>query len=454
MSSFKRAFVRAIAAIALALTGQAVHAENLLQVYRLAQKNDPRFAAARAEYQAAREAIPQARSAVLPQVTLSASHFENSQEALVQGGGTQSSNFDSQDLQLELRQTLFDWNQFSGIGRADAQVAQAESEFAVAEQNLITRVAQAYFDILGARDTLRFARAEKRAIERQLEQAKERFEVGLIPVTDVKEAQASHDLAVSREIEAENALQNAREALRTITGEPPGTLSGVVAELELRSPVPAAPDPWVETALQQNPAYLAARSGAEVARYEIRQARAGHYPQLDLVARRSEQETQFAGSIPSDTETDSIGIELSIPLYSGGATVSATRSARSRFEAAQSLAVQARRSAEQDTRDAFRGVESSISQVRALAQAVESNRTAVEATRAGFRVGTRTAVDVLEALRDLYQAQRDHANARYQYIVNRLRLKQAAGTLTIDDVRMINSWLGAEPVSDTENDSS
>ncbi|MDX1610533.1 MAG: TolC family protein, partial [Halofilum sp. (in: g-proteobacteria)] len=192
-----------------------------------------------------------------------------------------------------------------------------------------------------------------------------------------------------------------------------------------------------------NPAYLAARSNAEVARYEIRQARAGHYPRVDLVARHSRQDTEFEG-VPRDTETDSIGVELTIPLYSGGAVVSATRQSRAQFEAAQSRSVQAQRSAERDTRDAFRGVTASISQVRALQQAVESNQAAVEATRAGFRVGTRTAVDVLEALRDLYQAQRDYAGARYQYIVNRLRLKQAAGTLTVEDVRLVNSWLGRD----------
>ena len=442
----KRAFARGAAGLALALAIPTAHAADLLQVYRLAQQNDPEFAAAQAQYQAAREAAPQARAAVLPQITFSASHFENSEDALDSTtGSTVSSDFDSEQLQLELRQTLFDWNQFSGLGRADAAVAQAESEFAAAEQNLIVRVSQSYFDVLNARDTLRFARAEKAAIERQLEQAKERFDVGLIPITDVKEAQAQFDLAVSREIAAQNALENAREALRTLTGEAPGLLAGVVAELELAPPDPASPGDWVDTALQQNPDYLAARSAAEVARYEIRQARAGHYPQVDLVARRSEQETQFAGNIPSDTETDSIGIELSIPLYSGGATVSATREFRSRFEAAQARAVQAQRSAERNTRDAFRGVGSSISQVRALGQAVESNQAAVEATRAGFRVGTRTAVDVLSALRDLYQAQRDYAEARYQYILNRLQLKQAAGTLTVEDVRLINSWLGEEP---------
>ena len=446
----KRAFARGLAGLALVLAAPTVSAENLLQIYQLAQQNDPEFAAARAQYDAAVEVAPQARSAVLPQITFSASRFENSEDALdATTGGTVSSDFDSEQMQLELRQTLFDWDEFSGLGRADAAVAQAESELAAAEQSLIVRVAESYFDVLGARDTLRFARGERAAIERGLEQAKERFEVGLIAITDVKETQASYDLAVSREIAAENDLENAREALRTLTGEAPGILHTLVAELELAAPEPATPGAWVDTALQQNPDYLAARSAAEVARYEIRQARAGHYPQVDLVARRSEQETQFAGNIPSDTETDSIGIELSIPLFAGGATTSATREFRARFEAAQARVVQARRTTERDTRDAFRGIGSSISQVRALAQAVESNRAALEATRAGFRVGTRTAVDVLSALRDLYQAQRDLAVARYSYILNRLRLKQAAGALTVEDVRLVNSWLGEEEDEDS-----
>lgn len=445
---FKRGFARGLAGLVLVAAVPA-EAADFLQIYRMAKQNDPEFAAARAQYQAAREAVPQARAAVLPQITFSASRFENTQESLSRtGGGTQTNSFASEEMQLELRQTLFDWNQFAGLGLAEARVAQAEAELAAAEQDLIVRVAEAYFDVLSARDTLRFARAEKRAIERQLEQAQERFEVGLIPITDVKEAQARFDLAVSREIEAENALENAREALRTLIGEPPGILSGVAAELELRSPEPASPRAWVDTALEQNPSYLAARSGAEVARIEIRQARSGHYPRVDLVARHTDEETVFAGDIPSDTQTDSIGIELTIPLFSGGATVSATRSARSDFEAAQARVLQAQRSTERNTRNAFRGIGSSISQVRALAQAVESNRTAVEATRSGFRVGTRTAVDVLSAVRDLYQAQRDHADARYQYIVNRLQLKRAAGTLTVDEVRLINSWLGDEPAED------
>jgi outer membrane protein len=433
-----RALAPGVAGALSVLACLPVHAGDLLQVYQQARENDPQYATARAEYRAAREAAPQARAAVLPQVTLSAGRFENEEES----ANGQNSDFTSTQTQIELRQTLFDWSEYAGLGRADALVAEAEATLAGAEQDLIIRASEAYFDVLSARDNLRFARAEKKAIGRQLEQARERFDVGLIAVTDVKEAQASYDLAVSREIEAANRLDNARESLRTITGSPPGILSGIAVELALDRPDPEDPATWVDRALEQNPDYLAARSAAETARHEIKQARSGHYPSVDLVARHSEQETQFAGNIPSDTETDSIGVELQWTLFAGGATMSQSDQARARFQAAQSRVVSARRNVEQNVRNVYRSMMASISQVRALQQAVESNQAAVEATRAGFRVGTRTAVDVLNVLRDLYQAQRDFADARYQYVVNRLRLEQATGTLTVEDVRQVNTWLG------------
>lgn len=436
--SVERSTGPALVAIVALLAPVPGGAADLLQTYRQAVAEDAEFAAARADYRAAREAKPQARAAVLPQLTLSASREEVEQTDNTDGS---TSDFPRTNAQLTATQTLFDWNQFAGLDRADARVAQAEADLAAAQQDLVVRVADAYFDVLSAADSLRFATAEKEAIERQLEQAQQRFDVGLIPVTDVKEAQASFDLALSREIAAENQLENAREALRTITGMPTARLSPLGEELPLDRPEPAAPSAWVDTALEQNPSFLSARSAAEVARHNIRQARSGRYPRVDLVANYSQQETRFAGNIASDTEEQSIGIQLNWDFYSGGATGSRTDEARAGFEAAQSRVVQARRGAEQSTRDAYRGLEASISQVNALDQAVESNQAAVEATRAGFRVGTRTAVDVLNALRDLYAAQRDLADARYNYIVNRLRLQQAAGTLTIEDVRLVNSWL-------------
>ena len=428
-----------------ALSMGSAHSADLLEIYRLAQQNDPAYAAARHDFEAAREARPQARAALLPQATFTASRSEDDQRDL---DTNQSDSFTSEQYSLSLRQTLFNWEQFVGLNRADAEIARAEAELANADQDLIQRVAEAYFAVLAAEEEERFARAEAEAIERQLEQAEERFDVGLIPVTDVKAAQASYDLAVSRQIEARNEIDNAREALRAIVERRVGPLARVGEELPLEKPDPDDASEWVERAVEQNPEYLAARAASEASRQGVRQARAGHYPEVDLTASRTRQETDtdFLGDgiqqqRGGDTETDSIGVEVSLPLFRGGATVSGSREARAQFESAQEGMVEARRSVEQRTRDAFRGMESRISQVRSLRLAVESNEASVAAEEAGFEVGTRTTVDVLDALRDLFEAERDFANARFEYILNRLRLQAAAGTLDVDELRRVNAWL-------------
>ncbi len=432
----------ATAALSLALGGTA-QAADLVSIYELARAEDAQFAQARADFRAAREQWPQARAAVLPQVDFSASTAEVDSTDEIQGG---TSEFDRDTYQLQLTQPLFNWEAFVGLDRADAAVARAEARFASAKQDLIVRVAEAYFDVLTARDGLRFARAEKRAVERQLEQARQRFEVGLIPVTDVKEAKASFDLAVSRELEAQNQLDRAREALRKVTGRASDELDSTGESVPLASPEPAGTEQWVERALEQNPDFLAARQAAEVARHGLRQARDGYFPEVNLFVRRQNTESAFtqAGTPQPFEETDdSIGVELTWNLFAGGATASRDDQARAEFQSAQAGMTQARRDVQQSTRDAFRAVETAIAQVEALRQAVESNRARVEATRSGFEVGTRTSVDVLNAVRDLYRAERDLADARYNYIVNRLRLKRAAGTLTVDDVRRVNGWLQA-----------
>lgn len=443
-------------AIGLAGAITPVQATDLLELYRIAQQNDPTFAAARQDFEAAEEARPQARAALLPQVRLDASYSSeeiddsadpqtgvagDSGQTLQPGDGSGSAT--SEQFGITLSQTLFNWEEFAGVSRADAEVARAEAEFAAAEQELILRVAEAYFEVLLAEENARFAEAEVEAIERQLEEAQERFEVGLVPITDSKSAQASYDLAVSREIEARNEIDNAREALRTIVDRRVGALAEVQAELPLERPEPDDVGDWVERAREQNPEYLAARSNSEAARQGIRQARSGHYPEVDLVA-QSQDTQRDGGSFDTDERVDSIGVEVSLPLFRGGATVSGGREARAEFEAAQSRMVDARRGAEQDTRDAFRNLEARISQVRALRAAVESNETAVESEQAGFEAGTRTAVDVLDALSDQFEAERDFAEARFQYLLERLRLQAATGTLTVDELRTINQSLRAD----------
>jgi outer membrane protein len=422
-----------------------VQAADLLSVYQRAEQEDAEFAQARAAFEAARQQWPQARAAVLPQVNFSASTAEV--DSTNETNDTTTS-FDRETYELELRQTLLDWGAFADLSRADAAVAQAEAELAAQRQDLIVRVAEAYFDVLTARDGLRFAQAEKRAVERQLEQARERFDVGLIPVTDVKEAQASFDLAVSRELEARNELDRAREALRKIVGRRPGTLEAVADSLPLRPPEPPEPSDWVDRATEQNPDLLRARSATQAARHGMRQARGDYYPDVELFARRSARDRTYTsgGSSQPDKETteDTIGIQLTWNLFAGGATAAQSGQARAQFQEAQAGVIDARRNIEQRTRDGYRAVETSLAQLRALRQAVESNQARVEATRSGFEVGTRTSVDVLNAVRDLYRAQSDLADARYSYIVNRLRLQRAVGSLTVDDLRRVNGWLSAQ----------
>ncbi len=438
-SALRLSGVAAIVALAA-----PAHATDLLSIYERAEKEDAEFAQAQARFDAAEQQWPQARAAVLPQVnaTASRSEVENTDEI-----ADNTNSFDQERYQLELTQTLFDWSAFANLDRADAAVAQAEADLATARQELIVRVAEAYFDVLTARDGLRFAGAEKRAVERQLEQARERFEVGLIPITDVKEAQASFDLAVSRELEAQNELDRASEALRRIVGRRPGSLDGVQQRLPLKPPEPPDASAWVDRAVEQNPDLLAARSATEAARHGLREARGGYYPEVELFARRSNTDSSFTqgGRVEPFEETeDEIGVQVSWNLFAGGRTSARSGEARAEFQEAQAAVTDARRGVQQRTRDSFRAVETSLAQVRALRQAVESNRSRVEATRSGFEVGTRTSVDVLNAVRDLYRAQSDLSEARYDYIVNRLRLKRAAGTLTVEDLRRINGWLSAD----------
>jgi outer membrane protein len=323
-------------------------------------------------------------------------------------------------------------------------VAQATANFGSAKQGLLLRVAEAYFQVLGAEDNLNFTRAEQKAIAEQLKQAKQRFKVGLTAITDVHEAQARYDQSVAQSIAAENRLAVSRESLREITGQ----YFSVLAPLSKQSPL-IAPDPqnieqWVNTAKDKSLPLLAAEQAMRIAREEIARNRAGHYPTLDLVASQSHTETDggafvtFTGKQTDDTR---IGVQLNLPLYQGGLVSSQTRQAAYKYQQARELYEQQQRATERQTRNAYLNVLANISQVKAFRQALQSTRTALEATEAGYQVGTRTAVDVLNARREVFRAERDYAQARYAYILETLRLKQAAGTLGEQDLAAINRWL-------------
>jgi len=439
------AHARRILGLAIGITAATgLQAGDLVDTYERARTEDPQFAQAVADYRAAQEQWPQARAGVLPRLDVSASTAEVETEDNNTG---RTNDYDEDTIRVELRQPLFDWQAFTELDRAEAAVARAEAELAAAKQELVIRVAEAYFNVLTAREAYRFAQAEQRAVKRQLEQARERFNVGLIPVTDVKEAQASYDLAVSRALETQNKLDRPREALRKIIGRRVESLAGTIDEIPLESPQPADQSAWVDRALENNPDYLSARSAAEAARHQVRQARAGYYPSVEVFARRTERD-----SATIDNTEDRIGVELTWNLFNGGATYAQNDQARAEFQRAQAAVTEARRSVGQRTRDAYRALASTRAQVEALRQGVESSRARVEATRSGFEVGTRTSVDVLNAVRDLYRGQRDLSEARNNYIVNRLRLERAAGTLTDEDIRSVNEWLDDEDSDTSDTD--
>ncbi|MGH8496356.1 MAG: TolC family outer membrane protein [Gammaproteobacteria bacterium] len=453
-------FIAAIAALAAGLlAAQAVPAADLGDAYERAVQSDPLLREAEANRLAALEAKPQARALLLPQLNFQASRTETEIEgagSFFQPGGETgfvipfNQQEDSTDtvFNLQLQQTLFRWDQWVALRQADSTVAQAEANYLAAQQDVITRVAQRYFDVLAARDTLESEEVAKQAIARQLEQAEKRFEVGLIAITDVQEAQAAYDQAVAAEIAASRNLATARELLREITGEYFADLAAPGDEMPLEPPVPASEEEWVAIAMDQNLNLISSRLGADIAREQIKLQRAQHYPTLDLVASRNEFDSEAdlivdgqAGPSEDDFTTDTIALQLNFPIFSGGLTTSRVREAVYLHRAAKEQLERVARETERLARDSYLGVLTGISRVEALGQAVESSRTALEATEAGFEVGTRTTVDVLDARRNLLAAQTNYARSRYDYVLNMLQLKRAAGTLTAEDISQVNGWL-------------
>jgi outer membrane protein len=442
--------------VGLAAGGTPAQAASLLEVYQQALQSDPLIHEAEARRLAALEAEPQARSFLLPQVGLNADWVTSTSEGDTlttdEFGNPRIVNLRDESERLSwqfgLRQTLFRWDQIVGLRQADKFVARAEVDREAAQQDLIVRVVDTYFNVLAAEDRLLAIHANRNAIERQLEQAKQRFEVGLIAITDVQESQAAYDQAGASEIAAKRELATARGFLREITGEYIDELEAPSAELPLITPDPESENQWVNLALDQNLALVSTRIDEELARDEISFRRSGHYPSVDLVANTGEFRSQIdrtlgevAISLPdSDVADDSIGIQFSLPLFSGGYTSSRVREAVYLHRASLEVLQRVTRETERQARDAYLGVLSEISRVEALAQAVESSRTALEATQAGFEVGTRTIVDVLDFQFQLFQAITNYRQARYDYLLNYMRLKQAAGTLQVQDLEVVEPF--------------
>jgi len=449
------------------LASGAASGDTLLQIYEKAVRSDPLVREAEANKLATQEGRPIARGSLLPQVNgrYNLAKTAADGETVTTLGNSppvpriiDTRDNDARNWNLELRQSVFRWDQWVQLSQASKLSAQADVDYEAAQQDLAIRVADAYFNVLAAADTLGSEQASKEAIGRQLEQAQKRFEVGLIAITDVQEAQAAYDQALAAEILAKRALANQQEVLRTIIDESPPPLAKPAEDLPLRSPDPADANQWVDLAMLQNRSLISSQIGAEIAKDDVNIARTGHYPTVDFVAQRNNVDNEGFSRSPcltspgdtcqsdtaTDLETDSLSLQFALPIFSGGSTSARVQQAVYQHRAARERLERTARETERQTRDAYLGVISGISRVQALKQAYESAKTALKATEAGFEVGTRTTVDVLAARRTLFSAETNYLRSRYDYLINGLRLKQAAGTLTVEDIAQIDSMLAGE----------
>ena len=451
-----------LTALVLTVTAGTAGAKDLLGVYEDAVHNDPQIRAADANRLASRESRPQAFAALLPQIMGSAAYTRDHSSGFQdQPSGNQagqvfvvpfpfSSGSTERQWGLNLKQNVFSWSNWMALKAADSQVAQAEATYAAAEQNLILRVAQAYFAVLSAQDNLEAQQASLQAIARQLDQADKRYDVGLIAITDVQEAKAARDTASAAVIAAKRTLATSEDQLEEITGQKYDSLSKPGTDMPLNMPEPADESQWVNISLEQNATLVASRLSADIARDNVKVAFGGHMPSLDIVAGRTYTQQsgpyEFGGQtldgFGSKINDRQISLQLTVPIFSGGLTQSKVRQSQYQWIAAKEQMVQTSRATERQARDAYLGVISGIARVQALRQALQSSDVALKATEAGYEVGTRTAVDVLNGRKTLVQAQTDYSGSRYDFIVSLIQLRYAAGNLDRAQLAQINGWLG------------
>ncbi len=437
-------------AVGFACTASVASADDLLQIYQQALDKDPILLQARANRDAAYEAIGQSRASLLPQVNAALTYSNTFQNEL-----SPESETDAWQGTFRLDQSIYDHANYVNLDLTKQAAARAELQFSQAQQSLIVRVSSAYFDVLSAQDNLDFVRANKRAIERQLEQTKQRFAVGLTAITDVHEAQAQYDLASADEISAENNLENSFEALREITGLTHSALNILDTDrFSPSQPTPNRHEQWLNIAEESSLQLLINRLSVEIAKEQIRLAKTGHLPSIGLSASYSDNfgldSNKFNGL--DSYNQGSVAVQLSVPIFSGLAVSSQVKQAQANYVGAQQLLEENYRAVVRNTRASLNNVNSALSSIRAFEQSVISAESALKATEASFEVGTRTIVDVLDSTRQLYQAKQRLSDARYNYILSILTLKQAAGTLAADDVELINAGLRPATAEDKDGD--
>lgn len=422
-----------------------VHAQSLADAYELARDNDPRFRAAQAEFKAIGTLIDQARAGFLPSARLEFDRTETRQRIIssqnpIFGAGV--TTFPTFTRTLSVTQPVFRKDVIERMGQAKAVVKQAEYTLLAAEQELLLRTTAAYLVLLAANDSLELATAEREAVGKSLDLARERLRAGLGTITNQYDAQARYAVTQAREIEAQNRLRDARQALREITGKVFDKVQTLRDDFKPESPQPAIVDRWLETALAQNMGLNARRESVEVSRQEIERQKAGHYPSLNLLLqnnRRDSGSTLFGGG--SNVDTTELSLRLSVPIYEGGLTSAVTREAAFRYTKAQEELEAERRTVDRATRAYYEGVLAGVGLVDALKQSVVAQERALESKTVSHKSGLITLLPVLDAQRDLYLARRDYAQSRYDYLLNRLRLQQVTGTLSELDLATVNAAL-------------
>ena len=448
-------------ALALALLPAAAHADDLLQSYNNARNSDPQFAAAESRQLVTREGAVQARAVLLPQIDGSATLRRSKSDGptIVQPDPTQppfsgniSSTSTSRNLGINGSQVLFDFGRFSTLKSQQALTRASEFQLESDGLSLITRTSAAYFNVLVQLETLAAAEAAETALKKQFDFASKRLEVGLAPITDMHEARAQYDGARANTILARNAVQDAYQALVEITGTPVANLKGLPDNFQPALPVARDADGWVKTAIAQNPALQAKQEQVRSSEINVNTARAGHLPTLSLSGGYSKganwgERTFSAGAYNDTSPTNSesrgpnLGVTLSVPIFSGGATQSRVRQALAQRDVARDELEQQRRALERNTRNAYQSLVAGISEVEARRLAVVSAKSAYEASQVGLDVGTRTVLDVLNNQRTLFSAQQAYAQSKYNFLQSRLLLEQAAGTLEVSDVEDVNRLL-------------
>lgn len=459
-----------LAAFLLSWVSVTAQADTLVDIYELALENDALLKTKVAQYGADLELENLARAPLLLQAVagyqVSETEIDTTSPTIIQDpnlgfvviDGNSVRNIDNEGYDVSLSQTLFNLSAWFGWRAGKETSRQAEANLAAAQQDLIVRVVQAYFAVLRAQDNLRASQAQERAFERQLEQTRQRFEVGLIAITDVYEAEAARDLAQVSRIVDENNVAVAKENLSVLTGQAPGTLYVLGEEFDPRPPEPSDRSEWVDFALSNNSELAAARYAEEAARQNATSSKMEHAPTVTATYRY--QDTETTGSIDqnppslfnlppnSDQTNETWQVRFDMPLFSGGAVSANRRRAAEQFNVARESRINLTRNTVTQARSLHMTVVSDVSRVKARQQSIISSQSALDATQAGYEVGTRNIVDVLNAQNKVFAAQRDYANSRYDFIINSLRLKEVAGTLSPEDIARLEVFL-LQPVAPT-----